>query len=890
MADSAQRTRFRFWLWLIRVFVVIVPRRLRADWRQEWEAELRYRERLLAEWDRLDWRGKLELLRRSLSAFWDALVLQPQRLEDEMFQDLRFGARMLRTHPGFTAVAVLTLALGIGANTAIFSVVNAVLLRPLPFAEPDRLVSIAETHPEIARIEVSTPDFEDWRRQAQVFVDMAAWSIKDWGKHVITEAGEPEQLQSTCVTPNFFPLLGVSPALGRNFLPEENLAGHDRVAIVSHGLWRRRFAADPNLVGRAIRLNGENYIVVGVMPRGAQLPFDTDVWLPLSQLGTYPLTSRVPHMLEVVARLKAGVTVEQARAEMEAIAGRLKQTYPETNKNFGVMLNPLRERLTGDLKPALLALFGTVGLVLLITCANVANLLLGRATERQREVAVRAALGAGRWRLLRQFLTESLLLAWLGGAGGLLLAFLSLPLLRAALSSATTDQLPALLALEAVSLDLRILGFTLLVTTLTGALFGLIPALQLSRLNLNQTLKEGGKASAGGASRRASRALVIAEVALTAVALVGAGLLLRSFQRLTQVDPGFRADHLLSAQLTLPSPKYQNYEQVKSFHQRLLPRIAALPGVESVATIDNFPLTASNAKTRFAIEGAPRPAPGQFPTAQIRSVSQDYFRVMGIAVKRGRAFTEDDLLNNRVFQIINETLARRYFPNEDPIGKKLLNGVMFPNPVAVPIIGVVADVKDLGLAGPVEPTIYGPVFSNRSLLMIRTAGEPAGLAAAVRQVVSATDSEQPVQRIRTMEEALSASLTQRRLSALLIGSFAALALMLAAIGIYGVLAWTVSERAREIGIRLALGAQAGDVLKLVVGQGMKLTLIGLAVGLAASLPVARAMKSLLFGVGAGDPTTFAVIALLLVFTALLACYLPARKATKVDPVVSIRSE
>jgi predicted permease len=887
MAQVTRTVRFRFWLWLIRIIGVIVPRRLRADWRQEWEAELRYRERMLAEWDRLDWRNRLELLRRSASAFWDALILQPQRLEEEMFQDLRFGVRMLLKHPGGAAIAVLTLALGIGANTAIFSVVNAVLLRPPPFAEPDRLVSIAETHPEIPRIEVSTPDFEDWRRQARVFTDMAAWSLNDWGKLALTEAGEPEQLQGTCVTPNLFPLLGVRPALGRNFLPEENQAGHDRVAIVSYGLWRRRFAADPNLVGRAIRLNGENHIVIGVMPQGAQLPFDTDVWLPLSQLGTDYLTNRARHPLEVVARLKDGVTVGQARVEMEAIAERLKQAYPATNKTFGVMLDPLHEQLTGDLKPALLALFGTVGLVLLITCANVANLLLGRAADRHPEVAVRAALGAGGWRLFRQFLTESLLLAWLGGACGLLLAFLSLPALRAALPNATTEQATAL---KTVSIDLRILGFTLLVTTLTGALFGLIPAFQLSRLNLNQTLKEGGKSSAGGARRRAAGALVIAEVALTTVALVGAGLLLRSFQRLTQVDPGFRADHLLTAQLTLADAKYENYEQVKSFHQRLLPRIAALPGVEGVATINSFPLTASSNKTRFAVGGAPRPAPGQFPTAQIRAVSQGYFQVMGITLKSGRVFTEEDLLNGRSSYVINEALARRYFPNEDPVGKKIVMGVMFPNPVEIPIIGVVADVKDLGLATPVEPEIYGPGFGNNSLLMIRTPGEAAGLAAAVRQAVSATDSEQPVHRIRTMGDALSASLARRRLSALLTGFFAALALLLAAIGVYGALARTVSERTREIGVRMALGARPGDALKLVIGQGMKLTLTGLAIGLAASLPVARTMKSLLFGVGAGDPMTFAAIALLFLFTALLACYIPARKAIKVDPVIAIRHE
>ena len=887
MFDHNRNRNARPHLWLIALIGVIVPRRLRADWRQEWEAELRYRERLLAEWDRLDWRNKLELLRRSASAFWDALWLQPERWEDEMFQDLRFGVRTMLRAPDFTLIAIFSLALGIGANTAIFSVVDAVLLQPLPFAEPDRLVSIAETHPEIPRAEVATPDFNDWREQAQSFTDMAAWSLKDWGKLVITEAGEPEQLQGTCVTPNLFPLLGVSPALGRNFLQEENQEGRDRVAIVSYGLWRRRFAADPDLMGRAIRLNGENHVVVGVMPTGRANTFRYGCLA--AALATREVCAYQPSAPYAGSRgaAQTGVKVEQARAEMEAIAGRLRQAYPATNKTIGVTLDPLHEQMTGDLKPALLLLFGTVGLVLLITCANVANLLLGRATERLREVAVRAAFGAGRGRLFRQFLTESLLLAWLGGAGGLLLSIWSLPLLRAALPSAITDQLPAL---KAVSLDLRILGFTLLVTMLTGALFGLIPAFQLSRLNLNQTLKDGGKATAGGARRRASRALVIAEVALTTMALVGAGLLLRSFQRLAQVDPGFRADHLLSAQITLPSAKYQNYEQVKSFHRRLLPLIAALPGVEGVATIDNFPLTASNAKTRFAIEDEPRPAPGQFPTAQIRAVSQDYFRVMGVALKSGRVFTEDDLLNDRNYLIINETLARRFFPNEDPVSKKILMGVMFPNPVGVPIIGVVDDVKDLGLATRVEPTIYSSGFRNRPLLMIRTMGEPAGLAAAVRQAVSATDSEQPVHRIRTMEEALSASLARRRLSALLTGFFAALALLLSAVGIYGALARTVSERRREIGVRIALGAQTTDVLRMVIGQGMKLTLLGLAVGLLASLLAARAIKSLLFGVGANDPTTFVVIALLLVFTALLACYLPARRSVKIDPIVAIRHE
>jgi predicted permease len=804
-----------------------------------------------------------------------------------MWHDLRYGARMLLKKPGFTLIAVLTLSLGIGANTAIFSVVNAVLLRPLPFADSERLVTIAETHPEIARLQVATPDFQDWRRQAQSFTEMAAYSLKSLGQPVLTEAGEPEQLQSVCVTPNLFPMLGVSPALGRNFLPEENQAGRDRVALVSNALWRHRFGSNSNLVGRYIRLDGESYTVIGVMPEGAQFPFDTDVWLPLSQLGTDFITNRVRHPLDVVARLKAHVTMDQARAEMKAIAGQLQQSYPATNKTIGVALDPLREQLTGELRPALLALFGTVGLVLLITCANVSNLLLARAAQRQREVALRAALGAGRGRLFRQFLTESLMLATLGGAGGLLLAVLGMPPLRFALSSMATEQAPML---QTIGLDLRLLGFTLLITMLTGLLFGLIPAFQLSRLNLNQTLKEGGKTSAGSAPRRASRALVIAEVSLTMIALVGAGLLLRSFQRLTQVDPGFRADHLLSAQLTQPVAKYQQYQQLKDFHQRLASRIASLPGVEGIATIDRFPLAPSSAKTRFAIEGAPPPAPGHFPVAQIRAVSQGYFKVMGIALKGGREFTEDDILNNRNFYVINETLARRYFPNEDPVGKNIVMGVMSPNPITVPIVGVVADVKDLGLTTPPEPAIYSPGFGAQMAFMIRASGDPSSLGPAVRQAVLSTDGEQPTQRIRTMEESLSATLARRRLSTLLTGSFAALALLLSAIGIYGVLSWTITERTQELGIRLALGAQTHDLLKLVIGHGMKLTSIGLAGGLLGSLLAGKAIQGMLFGVGAYDLPTFIVITCALALTALLACYLPARRATKVDPIIALRHE
>jgi putative ABC transport system permease protein len=874
-------------LWLIKLIGLVVPRRLRSDWRQEWEAELQHREAMLEGWDKLDWRAKLALLRRSLGAFRDALWFQRARLEDEMIQDLRFGLRMLLKKPVFTLIAVLTLALGIGANTAVFSVVNSVLLRGLPFKDSDRLVTITETHPELPRLPCATPDFKDWQQQAQSFEGLAAYSSKSMRDLVLTDAGEPEQLQGTCITQNLFPLLGVSPAVGRNFLPEEEQSGSDRVIIISYDLWQRRFAGNPDISGSQIRLNGESHTVVGVTRQGAQLPLETDIWLPISRLRPEEINNRVYHTLEVVGRLKSGVTVEQARAEMESIAGRLAQAYPATNKTIGAQLTLLHEQMTGNVRPALLALFGTVAMVLLITCVNVSNLLLARAASRQKEVALRAALGAGRLRLFRQFLTESLMLALLGGVCGLLLAIWLAPLLRAVLPAVAPDQIPGL---NNAGIDMRVLGFTLVTAMTAGILFGIIPGLQLSRLDLNQALKESGKSSAGRSRRRATRTLVIAEVALAMVTLIGAGLLVRSFQQLLQVDPGFRSDHLLSAQLMLPATKYQQYSQVKDFHQRLLTNIASLAGVDQVATIDNFPLASSNAKTRFAIEGVPLPDPGQFPVAQIRGISPHYFDVMKIALRSGRSFTEDDIVNNRNFYIINETMARRYFSGEDPVGKKIVMGVLSPTPTVVPIIGVVADVKDLGLDAPTEPEIYYPGFNNQQLLMIRTTGEPATVAASVRQAVKATDSEQPLYEIRTMEETVSASLAGRRLSAMLTGLFALVALLLAEIGIYGVISWSVTERTHELGIRLALGAKAADVFKLVIGYGMKLVLIGVGIGLMASLVVTRLIKSLLFGVSAFDPVTFAFIALLLIITALLACYLPAHRATKVDPMIALRCE
>jgi len=870
-------------LWLVKFIGVIVPRRLRADWRQEWEAELRYRETLLAEWERLDWRNKLDLLWRSLGAFRDALLLQPRRLEDEMFQDLRFGLRMLLKHKGFTTIAILTLSLGIGANTAIFSIVNAVLLRPLSFAEPERLVWIGAGSGADKEQGVTPADFLDYREQSRSFAQLAA-SVSDGIAVNLSGGGEPERLKGGLVTANYLDVFGVKPSLGRTFVAEEGLEGGELVAVLSHALWQRRFGGDPAIINQKIMLSNRKFTVIGVMPPQFQYPPGVEIWQPFSFPASpqNAFRSRELHFLRPVARLKPGVNRAQAQAEVETIARKLQALYPKTNANQSLFLMPLQERLVGNIRLTLLTMLGAVGCVLLIACANVANLLLARASARGREIAVRSALGASRGRVTRQLLTESLALALLGASGGMLLAKWGVKLLVAL----SADYLPRA---DEVHINAPVFGFTLAVALLTGLLFGLAPALQSARLDLTEALKEGGRGAGGGArGHRTLNLLVVGEVAMAMMLLIGAGLLINSFVRLQQVNPGFDEKNLLTARIDVPNP-YAQPEKKQQFFEQLQQRVAALPGVEAVGLITELPLTEQSADFKFKIEGRPEPTPGQDPHADIRSINHDYFRAMRIPLLKGRHFTEADVRDRAKVVLISDELARLYFAGEDPLGRRLLLSWM--NKLSYEVIGIVGDIRHRGLDSGLRQTIYFPsLHLGYANLVIRTTNDPVSLAAAVRREVAAIDPNQPVANIKTMERWVSESVAQPRFRTLLLGLFSGAALLLAMVGIYGVMSYAVSQRTREIGIRLALGAQTGTVLKLALGQGMKLAGLGMALGLLASLALTRLMKNLLFGVSATDPLTFAVIALLLMAVALLACYLPARKATKIDPLSALRSE
>jgi putative ABC transport system permease protein len=870
-------------LWLIRAIGVIVPRRLRADWRQEWEAELRYREGLLAEWDRLDWRTKLDLLRRSVGAFWDALLLQPKRLEDEMFQDLRFGLRMLLKHKGFTAIAIFTLSLGVGANTAIFSIVNSVLLRPLPFDEPERLVWFGGWSGDDKEQGVTPADFLDYREQCQSFTQIVA-SVSDGIPMNLSGDGEPERLKGGYVTPNYLDVFGVKPILGRTFAAEEVERG-ELVAVLSHALWERRFGADPAIINQTITLDNRKFTVVGVMPPQFQYPPSVEIWQPFSfaaSMQSAAWRSRELHFLRPVARLKPGVSRAQAQAEVEAVARRLQSLYPKTNTNRSLYLMPLQERLVGNIRLTLLTLLGAVGCVLLIACANVANLLLARASARGQEIAVRSALGASRWRVVRQLLTESLTLAVVGASGGMLLAKWGVNLLVAL----SADYLPRA---DEVRINETVFGFTLAVALLTGLLFGLAPALQSSRLDLTEALKEGARSAGSGARRhRTLNLLVVGEVAMAMVLLIGAGLLVNSFIRLQQVSPGFDEKNLLTARIDVPNP-YGQPEKKQQFFEQLQQRVAALPGVEAVGLVTELPLANQSANFKFKIEGRPESAPGQNPDADIRNVNHDYFRAMRIPLLRGRHFTEADVRDGAKVLLISDELAQLYFAGEDPLGQRLLTGPLSRE--SFEIIGVVGDVRHRGLASELRQTIYFPSLRlGYANLVIRTANDPVSLAAAVRREVAAIDPNQPVADIKTMDRWVSESVAQPRFRTLLLGMFSGAALLLAMVGIYGVMSYAVSRRIHELGLRMALGARAGDVLRLVIRQGMKLAGAGVAIGLAGAFALTRLIKDLLFGVQATDPLTFATIALLLTGVAMLACYLPARRATKIDPMVALRHE
>ncbi|MEJ7576820.1 MAG: ABC transporter permease [Pyrinomonadaceae bacterium] len=803
-----------------------------------------------------------------------------------LWQDIRFAVRMLLKNPGITAVVVLVLALGIGANTTIFSVVNAVLLRPLPYEDPDRLVRLSEDSPQVPEMSISYPNFLDWREQNGVFSSIAAMQFRSLN---LIGVNEPERLPGRAVSAQFFDVLGVKPALGRSFMAEEDRPGANRVCIVSDGLWKRRFGSDPSLVGKQLTLSDQSYTVIGVLPSSYRFGTPTDIFVPIG-LRADEMMERGSHPgIYAIARLKPGVTVEQARSELINMAQRISQQYSMAGNS--ATLKPLREVFVEDVRTSLLILLGAVGFVLAIACANVANLLLARAAARGREIAIRAALGAGRMRIVRQLLTESVLLACLGGIIGLLLALWGIDVLR----TASIDSLPTV---AVIKLDTSVLIFTFLISILTGIIFGLAPALGASKTDLNETLKESGR-GAGASPRRglARNLLIITEVALSLVLLVGAGLLVKSFLRILDTDPGFNPDKLLTVQIARMAGKDEG-RKVSDFFTELNQRLAALPGVEAVAHSNGLPLLGAS-DTLFAIEGRPKPEPGKQPQTMFYVTSPDYLQAMGIRLIKGRFFNSQDTQGSPRVAVIDEAFARQQFPNEDPIGQRLAGN---DNNPSTEIVGVVAHVKHFGLDATerIQPQLYLPFnqapdsvlpsMGGRMNLIIRTAIDPLTLAAAVRREVQAVDRNQPVYNINTMEQTLAQSLATQRLSMTLLTFFAGVALLLAAIGIYGVLSYAVTQRTHEIGLRMALGAQRKDVLKLVVGQGMMLVVVGIIIGLVASFILMRLMASLLYGVSATDPVTFASVALLLAVVALLACYIPARRAMRVDPMIALRYE
>jgi putative ABC transport system permease protein len=896
MADSTQTTRFRFWLWLIRFIGVIVPRRFRTRWRREWEAELEYREELLARWDRLDWRNKLELLWRSLGAFWDALWLQRQRWEDEMIQDLRFGVRMLFKHPGFSLIAVLTLALGIGANAAIFSLIHALLIQPLPYRDAGRVLfaMVWDMQRDQRRFHGSAADFQDWRTQCSAFEQAAGYSY--WSVN-LTGAGEPERVQGYFVTANLFALLGVEPFLGRAFQPGEDRPGPPKVAVLSHGLWQRRFGAERGVIGRKVTLNDESYTIIGVMPPRFEFPqlnFKGDIWVPFThdpaRLRTDPSTN---FSMVAVARLRPDRTLAQAQAEMDGIFRRLAQQYPDTNASTGVRLAPMQDVVTSESRRPLLALLAAAAFVLLIACANVANLLLARAQTRSKEMAVRAALGATAWRVTRQMLTESLLLALAGCGLGVLLGHWLLAAIRSVVPEHFRNSLPALME---IGINTQVLLFAIAIALLSCLLFGLAPSLRLARGQLVADLKEGARGAGSGLRHRAGNVLVVAEVALSVLLLIGAGLTLRSLWALFNVNPGFEAGNLLVLDVALPLTRYAQAEQQANFYRGALSRLAALPGVEAVGAVNTLPLSTSNFGWRFLIEGRPPLAPGAQPSTDFRRINPDYFRALGMRLIRGRPFSTQDNQQAQPVTIVNQEFVRQHFPNEEPLGKRIRFGIPSTPLAQSPwrlIVGVVSDVRHLDLETAARAESYVPLEQSPGAaltLAVRTNGAPAGLIAAVREQLHALDANLPLYNVQTMEQVMARSLFGQRLATGVMLAFGGVALLLATVGLFGLISYAVSQRTHELGIRLALGATTRDVLRLVIRQGMKLALIGLLIGLGSSFVLMQVMKTLLFGVSAADPLTFAASALLLLAVSLLACWIPARRAAKVDPLVALRHE
>src|SRR5215217_1901048 len=806
---------------------------------------------------------------------------------DDLSQDLRYALRGLRKHRAFTVVAIITLALGIGANTAIFTVINTVLLRPLPYENPDQLVVLTETVSE-RPAGVSYQNYVDWRNQNTVFENVTALRPRE--SFNLTGAGESERLQGRLVSANFLSTLGIKPIRGRDFLVEDDQPSATPVAIISHALWQRRFGADENVIGKQLTLNNQQYTVIGITPPNFRFGADADISVPIGlSAERFKLRGKDPG-ITAFARLKQGASIDSANAELNTIAARLEQQYPDTNTGRRVRIESLRESVVGDIRPMLLTLLGAVGFVLLIACANVANLLLTRSAGRQREMAIRTALGAGRARILRQLFTESTVLALAGGVVGLLLAIWG----GSVLSSYIPEGTPRMTEL---AIDGRVLAFTFGASLLTGVFFGLAPALQSAKTNLTETLKEGERNSSRG-HNRAGKLLVISEVALTLVLLVGAGLLVKSFWRLSQVNPGFNPQNVLAMQISI-NARPDEGTRVDNFLTELKQRVKQLPGVQAVSVSNGLPFEGANFPP-IVLEGNPAPPPGQDPSGLLYIVSPDYFKTMGIDLVRGRLFSSEDRKDTPQVALIDEVFVRQYFPNEDPIGKRFKLNT--PGAESREIVGVVRHVEHVGLEGQTANTAEFyfnfdqlslaslPRYVRRVNLLARTTVEPLSLAGPVRNQISALDQNQAVFNVRTMEQALAQSVAAQRFSMILLAVFALLALVLAAVGIYGVISYSVAQRTREVGIRMALGARTIDVIKLIVRDGLRLVLIGVGIGLAGALLLTRLMTTLLFGVTATDAVTYVTVALGLIIVAFIACCIPARRATKVDPLVALRFE
>lgn len=802
---------------------------------------------------------------------------------DDIWRDLRFGLRSLLRSPGFAMVAILCLALGIGANAALFSVLNAVLLRPLPFTEPDRLVRIFETFGDGGHGSVSVPNFRDWAEQSTGFEQIAAYQM---GSRNLQSTGDPERVRAVEATSNLFSLLGARPLLGRAFDPEMDEPGKTKVAVVSEELWRTRLGGDPSLVGSTVRLDGIPYTVIGVMPALFDFPAggsSTDVWV-LFEPSPEVASARGSHFLAAVGRLKPGIALEQATAQLVTVAAEIEKDHPADQAGRSVIVQPLRETIVGQVRPALLILFGAVGLVLLIACANVANLLLARAAVRQREVAIRLALGASRARLIRQFLLESLVLAFTGAVLGLLLARWSLD----ALAPLAKGALPVF---QEFPLDGRVFGFLLTVAMLSGIAFGIVPALQTSHGDVRDSLAEtGGKTTGSNRQQLFRSTLVVLEIAVSLILLVGAGLLLRGFLNLRNTEPGLVAENVLTAHLPVPVAQLEG--STPRIFRPTLEKIRAIPGVRSAALISMLPIQSAWTNGGFAIEGRPAPQPGQEPIAELRVASPGFFQSLGIPVLRGRDFTESDGESGPIVAIINEALARKHFPGEDPLGQRLrLSGQSFP------IVGIAGSVRQAGLDHDPLAEIYLPYSApgtmgllGDSVLVIRTAVPPESVTDGARAAVTSVDPGLPLYDVLTMEEVINHSLAGRRLNLWLLSIFAGISLFLSAAGLYGVISYLVAQRTQEIGVRIALGAQTRDVIGLVIRQAARLTGAGLLLGLLGAFAFTRVLESLLYGVSARDPLTYAALAAVLATVALLATWLPARRASRVDPILAIRAE